>query len=82
MGALSSTEQEVVERASAEPMLDQVLGWAAVNSGSRNLDGLGMIAGLLGDAFAALPGSAVLVDAAPVDAVAASGPRRDLPPGR
>ena len=40
MGGLSSTEQAAVERAAAEPMLDQVLAWAAVNSGSRNLDGL------------------------------------------
>ena len=57
MGALSSTEQTAVERAAAEPMLDQVLAWSAVNSGSRNLDGLGRMAALLGDAFSALPGS-------------------------
>ena len=82
MGGLSSTEEAIVERAAAEPMLDQVLGWSAVNSGSRNLDGLGMMAGLLGDAFAVLPGSTVLVDAAPVDAVDASGKRMDLPHGR
>ncbi|GAA4756032.1 hydrolase [Sphingomonas daechungensis] len=73
MGALSSQEQIVVERAAAEPMLDQVLAWAAVNSGSRNLDGLARMAGLLGDAFSKLPGSVVLVDAAPVDAVDAAG---------
>ena len=40
MGALRSIEQEAVERASAEPMLEQVLGWSAINSGSRNLGGL------------------------------------------
>ena len=40
----------------AEPMLDQVLAWAAVNSGSRNLAGLERMADLLADAFAALPG--------------------------
>ena len=82
MGELSSTEQAIVERAAAEPMLDQVLGWSAVNSGSRNLDGLRAMAGLLGDAFSALPGSAVLVDAAPVDAIDSSGKRIDLPHGR
>ena len=82
MGALSSAEQIAVERAAAEPMLDQVLGWSAINSGSRNLDGLGRMAGLLGDAFSALPGGTVLVDAAPVDAVDASGKRIDLPHGR
>jgi len=73
MGGLSSTEQMAVERAAAEPMLDQVLGWAAVNSGSRNLDGLATMAGLLADAFSALPGSIVLVDPAPVEAVDAAG---------
>ena len=44
-------------------MLDQVLAWAAVNSGSRNLDGLATMAGLLADAFAALPGELKLVEA-------------------
>ena len=66
MGGLSSTEQAIVESAGAEPMLDQVLEWSAVNSGSRNIDGLGRMSALLGDAFSALPGSVVLVDAEPV----------------
>ena len=39
-------------------MLDQVLAWAAINSGSRNLAGLERMADLLADAFAALPGDA------------------------
>lgn len=82
MGGLSSTEQAIVERAAAEPMLDQVLEWSALNSGSRNLDGLGRMAALLGDAFAGLPGSVVLVEAAPVDAVDHSGRRIDLQHGR
>ena len=34
MGDLSTIEQAAVERAGAEPMLDQVLQWSAVNSGS------------------------------------------------
>ena len=37
-------------------MLDQVQAWAAVKSGSRNLDGLAAMAATLADAFAALPG--------------------------
>ena len=82
MGALSSTEQTAVECAAAELMLDQVLAWSAVNSGSRNLDGLGRIAALLGDEFSSLPGAIVLVDAAPVDAVDASGKKVDLQHGR
>ena len=40
MEVLTAAEQEIVERAAAEPMLEQVLDWAAVNSGSHNLDGL------------------------------------------
>ena len=82
MGGLSSTEQAIVDRAAAEPMLDQVLEWSAFNSGSRNLDGLGRMAALLGDAFAGLPGSVVLVDATPVDAVDTSGRKIDLQHGR
>jgi glutamate carboxypeptidase len=73
MGELSSTEQAAVERAQAEPMLDQVLAWSAVNSGSRNLPGLAAMAGLLGDAFADLPGEIGLLDPARVEAVDAAG---------
>jgi len=82
MGALSSTEQQVVERAQAEPMLDQVLAWSAVNSGSRNLSGLAAMAGLLGDAFAELPGELELLDPARVEAVDTSGETIELPHGR
>jgi glutamate carboxypeptidase len=56
MGSLTSIEQDCIERTAAEPMLDQVEAWAAVNSGSRNLAGLATMAGLLADAFSALPG--------------------------
>ena len=73
MGEISSTERESVERAEAEPMLDQVLAWSAVNSGSRNLEGLARIAELLADAFSALPGEPKLLDPAPVKAVNSSG---------
>ena len=73
MGDLSTIEQAAVERAGAEPMLDQVLQWCAVNSGSRNLDGNERIAAILADAFSALPGEAKLVEAAPVDAVDSAG---------
>jgi len=82
MGDLTSSEQQAVERAAGEPMLDQVLAWSAVNSGSRNLDGLARMAGLLGDAFSMLPGSTVLVDPAPVDAIDASGKTFDIAHGR
>jgi glutamate carboxypeptidase len=79
---LSSTEQAAVERAQAEPMLDQVLAWSAVNSGSRNLPGLAAMAGLLGDAFADLPGGIELLDPARVEAVDAAGKTIEIEHGR
>ena len=82
MGSLSSIEQSVVERAAAEPMLDQVLAWAAVNSGSRNLKGLETVAGLLGDAFAGLPGELRLAEAAPVEGVDSAGNSYAIEHGR
>jgi glutamate carboxypeptidase len=62
MPALSSTEAKTVEACAGEPMLDQVQSWAAVNSGSRNLDGLAAMAAIYADAFAALPGELTLRD--------------------
>jgi glutamate carboxypeptidase len=82
MRGLSSSEQAAVERASAEPMHDQVLGWAAVNSGSRNLGGLERMADLLADAFAALPGLLRLEQPQPVEAVDAAGKTIQLKHGR
>ena len=73
MGALTAIEQEIVERAAAEPMLDQVEAWSAVNSGSRNLAGLERIADLLADAFATLPGELTLVEPAEVESVDPAG---------
>jgi glutamate carboxypeptidase len=82
MGELSSTEREIVERAAAVPMLDQVLAWAAVNSGSRNLGGLERMADLLTDAFAALPGVLRLENPATVEAVDAGGRTIEVRHGR
>ena len=82
MGALTSTEQEIVERAAAEPMLDQVREWALVNSGSRNLDGLARIADLLGNAFAALPGKVEMLEPDAVDAIDSAGRTVPLAHGR
>ena len=82
MRGLSSSEREAVERASAEPMLDQVLAWAAVNSGSRNLGGLERMADLLADAFAALPGALRLEQPQRVEAVDPSGKTIQIKHGR
>jgi glutamate carboxypeptidase len=82
MAELSSNERAVVERAGAEPMLDQVLAWAAINSGSRNLGGLERMADLLVEAFAALPGILRLEDPGPVQAVDTAGRSVALEHGR
>lgn len=70
---MTPVERSACERAAQEPMLDQVHAWAAVNSGSRNLAGLKTMAGLLADAFSALPCEVVLAAPDPVDVVDASG---------
>ena len=82
MRGLSAIEKEAVERCAAEPMLDQVRAWSAINSGSRNLDGLARMATLLADAFSALPGALTLAEPAPVEAVEASGAVSHLSHGR
>lgn len=82
MGNLTSSEQAAVERAGAEPMLDQVLAWSAVNSGSRNLPGLERMADLLADAFAALPGLLRLENPQSVEAVDAAGQTVQIQHGR
>ena len=82
MGELSSTELKAVEGAAAEPMLDQVLAWSAINSGSRNLGGLERMADLLADAFAALPGILRLEQPKRVEAVDSAGRTVKLQHGR
>jgi glutamate carboxypeptidase len=82
MGELSSIEREAVERAGAEPMLDQVLAWTAINSGSRNLTGLERMAELLADAFAALPGVLRLEHPQPVERVDEAGKTVKIKHGR
>jgi len=82
MASLSSHERAVVERVGGEPMLDQVLEWSAVNSGSRNLVGLERIAGLLADAFSALRGDVALVPPAKVEIVDTSGKTAEVEHGK
>lgn len=79
---LETTESLAVEKAADEPMLDQLLGWSAVNSGSRNLAGLERMASILADAFSELPGELQLLDPAPVEAVSAKGETSALDHGR
>ena len=82
MPGLTNIEEEAIARAADAPMLDQVLSWSAINSGSRNLEGLERIAAVLADAFAALPGELALVDAPPVEAVDSAGRAIEIAHGR
>ena len=73
MASLSSIEQSAIAVARAQPLLDRVLGWSPINSGTRNLAGLGVMASSLADAFAVLPGDVALDTPAPVTAVLGDG---------
>jgi glutamate carboxypeptidase len=80
--SLTSVESALIERAGAEPMLAQVRDWAAINSGTRNLAGLSTMAGLLGDAFSALPGELRFAEPAAVESVAPDGRVNQLDHGK
>jgi len=82
MSALSRTEQAAVESVGDAPMLAQVERWAAINSGTRNLEGLRSVVGALADAFSALPGDIALVEPEPADSVSADGKVNALDHGK
>ena len=82
MSELSPAERDLIARIDPAPMLDQVLAWSAINTGTRNLTGLARQAAALADAFAVLPGDITLEDAGPVDAVAPDGRSIALAHGR
>ncbi|QIG80624.1 hydrolase [Stakelama tenebrarum] len=82
MTALSSQETEAVERCAASPMLERTRQWVAVNSGTRNLAGVGRMADLLADAFSSLPGEIALEAPEPVESVNSDGTVESLDHGR
>ncbi|WP_373289697.1 hydrolase [Polymorphobacter multimanifer] len=75
VAALSGAEAEVLARlVGARPlMLAQVLDWAAINSGSRNVAGLAAMGDRLEAAFAPLGGEVLRVAPAAVTSLDASG---------
>ncbi|MFA6219493.1 MAG: hydrolase [Erythrobacter sp.] len=77
-----SAPQAVLDRIDDAAMLREVRDWAAINTGTANIAGLDRMAGVLVDAFAALPGAVELVDPAPVGAIAADGREFAKPHGR
>ena len=82
MATLSDAEQSAVERIPDEPMLDQVMEWSAINSGSRNIDGLKKVAAKLADAFSSLPGEIELLDPEPVERIDETGECVDVEHGQ
>ncbi len=73
MTSLTAIERAIIERPDQAAMLGQVLAWSAVNSGSRNMDGLAKMAAVLADAFAVLPGTVTCACPMPVETVRADG---------
>ena len=79
---MDAKEHALTESAAAAPMLAQVEQWAAINSGTGNLNGLSRVATLLSDAFSDLPGALRLVDPAPEDSIAPDGSTRTIQRGQ
>lgn len=73
MTQLEQTNTALIEQIDQAAMLAQAQAWSAINTGTGNLPGLAQQAGLLADAFCALPGEVELVDPAPVTAIDAGG---------
>lgn len=73
--------QSLLDAIDGDAMLAQVEGWAAINTGTANIGGLAKMAGVLSDAFAALPGAVELVKPAPVTAISADGREVEKPHG-
>ena len=82
MTALTGEEQDLLAPVERAPILAHTLDWAAINSGTANLDGLATMASRLADAFAALPGEVRLVDPGPVEKVDSHGQTREVVHGR
>ena len=75
-------EARLIETIDQSAMQAQVEHWVAINSGTRNLSGLATMAGLLADAFSALPGEIAMIDPDPVETVESDGKVRAIDHGR
>lgn len=82
MQPISQTERDIVAGIDQQRMLDRTQEWAAINSGTGNLNGLARMAEALSETFAALPGKVSLRDPAPVTVVDAEGHEVEKPHGR
>lgn len=82
MTQLEQNDAELIEPIDQAAMLAQAQAWSGINTGTSNLVGLAEQAGLLADAFSALPGEVELVDPVPVTAIDASGAEFAKPHGQ
>ena len=82
MSGLWALDDTIVPAIDGAPMLEHVLSWASINTGTRNLAGLEQMARLLVDAFSALPGAADLVEPAPVQVIDHAGTTIDVTAGK
>jgi len=73
MKQFDAQQEALIAPIDQQAMLAETQAWSAINTGTANLDGLAEMAGVLADAFAALPGDVELVDPAPVTAIGADG---------
>jgi glutamate carboxypeptidase len=82
MRGLNEHEIAAIAVARAQPMLQQVEQWSAVNSGTRNLGGLAEVAEMLIAAFGELPGKTALVEGDTAENVGSDGSVTVLAHGR
>lgn len=82
MVGMTEVERAAVALVATQPMLAQVETWSAINSGTRNLAGLAVVAGHLAAAFGVLPGTLSLVVGDTAESVAADGTVTTLDHGR
>jgi len=82
VSGLSLAERGFLGDIDPEPILARTLSWAAINSGTTNMDGLKTMAGKLAEAFSALPGTVRFAEPAAVEKVDAEGHLRAVPAGQ
>jgi glutamate carboxypeptidase len=75
-------DRALIDTIDQHAMLHQTETWASINSGTRNIAGVGHMAARLADAFAALPGEITLDEPDPVEAVGTDGSVSQLEHGR
>ena len=82
VSTLSPAEAALVAQPERDVLLGQVLDWAAINSGTGNLAGLGEVGEAISTVAARLPGDVAWHDPAPVESVRGNGSATAVANGR